>query len=201
VPPEELPPSVIPQLMKGRDVEENFRRVFQRYHHAVFSHFARKGFSAEDCRDLTKEVFVAVHTGIESLRSEEAFAPWLFSIARHVALRHIAGLRKHAWAPTAGTTEATPSAMERVAAIEPDALTRMLEGEKVSAMREALEELPSRVQDCLRCRLVDGLTNRQIGERLGISENTVGVHVHRGIKNLRQRLRLLMGDAPFSGEL
>jgi RNA polymerase sigma factor (sigma-70 family) len=66
-------------------------------------------------------------------------------------------------------------------------------------MRQALEELPSRVQDCLRCRLVDGLTNRQIGERLGISENTVGVHVHRGIKNLRERLRLLIGDAHFRG--
>jgi RNA polymerase sigma-70 factor (ECF subfamily) len=189
--------------MRGRNVEENFRRVFRRYHGAVFSHFARKGFSPEDCRDLTQEVFVAVHTGIESLRNEDAFAPWLFSIARHVGLRHIAGLRKQARAVPAGadTIEGTPSAVESVATVEPDALTRMIEGEKVSAMREALEELPGRVQDCLRCRLVDGLTNRQIGERLGISENTVGVHVHRGIKNLRQRLRLLIGDAPFSGEL
>jgi RNA polymerase sigma-70 factor (ECF subfamily) len=192
------------ELIQGRRREENFRRVFLRYHRAVFSLFVRRGFSAEDCRDLTQEVFVAVYTGIERLRSEEAFAPWLFSIARHRALRHIEGLQKQPRV-TARTAAASEGGREQltdsVPANDPDALTRMIESEKVAAMREALEELPDRVQDCLRLRLVDGLSNRRIGEVLGISESTVAVHIHRGIKNLRARLRILLGGAPFSGEL
>jgi RNA polymerase sigma-70 factor (ECF subfamily) len=189
--------------MQGRSVEENYRKVFNQYHHAVFSLFSRRGFLPEDCRDLTQEVFVAVYEGIQGLRSETAFAAWLFSIARHIALRHIHRLSRggRAAAKEVEAGEENATSMDSVAAMEPDVLTRMIQHERVSAMREALEELPGRVQDCLRCRLVDGLNYRQIGERLGISENTVAVHVHRGIKNLRRRLRLVMGDAPFSGEL
>src|SRR5205807_8225815 len=79
--PDDASESVIRQLMDGRYSEESFRCLFEKYHHAVSSFFFRKGFSSEDRRDLTQEVFVAVHQGIKDLRSEDAFISWLFSIA------------------------------------------------------------------------------------------------------------------------
>src|SRR5262245_52837619 len=87
--------SAVRELMEGRNVDENFRRLFERYYAAVSGFFFRKGFNSEDCRDLTQEVFVAVYSGIESLRSESAFITWLFSIARHVGLRHLERKRKY----------------------------------------------------------------------------------------------------------
>src|SRR5437016_3904065 len=86
--PDDASESVIRRLMDGRYSEESFRCLFEKYHHAVSSFFFRKGFPSEDRRDLTQEVFVAVHQGIKDLRSEGAFLSWLFSIANHVALRH-----------------------------------------------------------------------------------------------------------------
>ena len=87
-PPEEVRHSLIRQLIDGRNLEENFRLVFERYHHAVSGFFFRQGLSPEDRRDLTQEVFVNVYQAIKNLQSEAAFVPWLFSIANHVALRH-----------------------------------------------------------------------------------------------------------------
>ena len=53
----------------------------------------------------------------------------------------------------------------------------MIEMERAEAVRKALSELPGRVQDCLRARVVDGLKNSEIGERLGISKSTVKYHL------------------------
>src|SRR5262245_65790631 len=79
--------SYIRQLMTGRNVEESFLWLFRRYHSAVSRFFSRRGFSPEDCRDLTQDVFFAVYTGVRKLRSEGAFVGWLFSIAHNIALR------------------------------------------------------------------------------------------------------------------
>jgi RNA polymerase sigma factor (sigma-70 family) len=45
-------------------------------------------------------------------------------------------------------------------------------------------KLTRREQDVLRL-LVDGLTNRQIAERLGVSEHTVNRHVTNILRKLR----------------
>jgi len=204
--PDDLHADVVRQLMDGRDVQENFRQLFVRYRGPVHNFFARKGFSPEDCRDLCQEVFVAVHSGIESLRSEAAFLTWLFSISRYVMLRHLDRHKTHSYAAAARASGATndegaSSIVDSIAEPGPDPLRRVLDRERVELMRQALEELPPRVQDCLRARLVDGLNYREIGERLGISESTVAVHMHRGLKNLRSRLKIFFGEAPFAGEL
>jgi DNA-binding NarL/FixJ family response regulator len=51
--------------------------------------------------------------------------------------------------------------------------------------RRPVGKLTRREQDVLRL-LVDGLTNRQIAERLGVSEHTV----HRHVTNILRKLRL-----------
>jgi len=193
--PEDLGESVVRQLMEGRNVESGFRWLFHRYHAAVYGFFSRKGFAPEDCRDLTQEVFIAVHGGICNLRHEAAFVAWLFSIARHMTLRHLEVKRKHVplQAPVAIAHAESDSfaPLDSVAAPDPDPLRRMLEAEKVEILRETLAELPGREQECLRARIVEGLGYREIGDLLGISENTVAVHLHRGMKSLRNRLRHL----------
>jgi RNA polymerase sigma-70 factor (ECF subfamily) len=188
--------SYIRQLMQGLNVEENFHWLFRRYHSAVSGFFSRRGFSSEDCRDLTQDVFFAVYSGIRKLRSEAAFVTWLFSIAHNTALRHWERQRKHSrlHLVESHNTQAdegggTAAAVELVAAPDPDPLSKLLHLERVEVVGAALRTLPGREQDCLRASLVENLSYREIGERFGISENTVAVHVHRAMKALKGRLR------------
>jgi RNA polymerase sigma-70 factor (ECF subfamily) len=187
--PDESRRAVIRQLMEGRHVEENFHALFRRYYPAVSGLFARRGFSPEDCRDLGQEVFAAVYTNIGTLRAEEAFPCWLFAIARRVGARHIERL-KSARTVAAGAGEA---AFE-VPSPAPDPLHSMLDQEKTDLLRAALEDLPERMRDCVRARVVDGMNYREIGEQMGISENTVAVQVHRAMKMLRARVKAFLGE-------
>jgi RNA polymerase sigma-70 factor (ECF subfamily) len=191
--------------MKGRDVEENFRQLFQSHYPAVSRFFARSGFSADDCRDLTQEVFLAVYMGLDTLRSDTAFVAWLFSIARHIGFRHLERQEKFrirtATYDSPQYADGETRTPDSIMAAQPDPLRRLLDLEKIRVIRKALSELPSRVQDCLRASLVDGMKYGEIGERLGISENTVAVHVHRGLKSLRRRVKVVFKEAPFVGEL
>jgi len=185
--------SYIRQLMTGRNVEESFFWIFRRYHSAVSRFFSRRGFSPEDCRDLAQDVFFAVYVGVKNLRSEAAFVTWLFSIANNVALRHWERQKKNSKLHLVSVRDAeagdASAELDNVAAAEPDQLNRMLHIERVEVVGKALRTLPGREQACLRASLLEDLSYKEIGQRLGISENTVAVHVHRGMKAIRNRLR------------
>ncbi len=57
--------------------------------------------------------------------------------------------------------------------------------EGVRAMK-LLDELPSPYKEAVYMRYVSGLELSEISEITGESENTVSVHVHRGIKRLKE---------------
>jgi RNA polymerase sigma-70 factor (ECF subfamily) len=176
--------------MTGNNVEESFLWLFRRFHSPVSAFFSRRGFSPEDCRDLTQDVFFAVYLGIKELRSEAAFVTWLFSIARNTALKHWERQKRHRLRlVTTRDSETGECAVINVPATQPDPLSRVLHIEQVEAVSEAVGSLPRREQACLRASFVESLTYKEIGMRLGISENTVAVHVHRAMKALRKRLR------------
>lgn len=201
--PEAARRSVVRELMDGPYSEEAFRCLFERYHHAVSSFFSRKGLSPEDRRDLTQEVFVAVHGGIKNLRNEHAFVPWLFSIANHVALRHWERERSRPKLQPRIEVEGEEQehdGIEQVAASDPDPETQMLDSERVRAVQKALETLPSQMKACLRGRIFEGLSNIEIAKRLGISQSTVAVHIHRGIEALKAHLEQYCKKQPFAGD-
>ena len=202
---DDMDANVIRQLRAGRNVEDNFRLLFQRYYPAVSGFFSRHGLSPEESRDLTQEVFLAVYSGLENLRSDAAFVGWLFAISRHMWLRHLDRQKRAPQPMTArpgrDAAEGEADIEETAATTDPNPLDRVLELERIAVVREALGELPVRVQECLRARVVEGMKYSEIGERLGISENTVAVHVHRGLKNLKARAKKFFGGAPFIGEV
>jgi RNA polymerase sigma-70 factor (ECF subfamily) len=203
-PPEEVRHNLIRQLIEGRNLEENFRLIFERYHHAVSAFFFRQGLSPEDRRDLTQEVFVNVYQAIKNLQNEAAFVPWLFSIANHVALRHWERQRTRPKLQTFFSDreddEPGEPEMDRIPAADPDPESRILDLERTRAVQEAVDDLPSQMQKCLKGRIYEGLSNVQIGERLGISADTVAVHIHRGIKILKDRLDRYFEKLPLTGD-
>jgi RNA polymerase sigma-70 factor (ECF subfamily) len=54
---------------------------------------------------------------------------------------------------------------------------------------EAIRELPEAYRETLLMRLVEGLTGPEIARRSGLTEGSVRVNLHRGLKMLRDRLR------------
>jgi RNA polymerase sigma-70 factor (ECF subfamily) len=60
---------------------------------------------------------------------------------------------------------------------------------------DALKSLPEAYRETLVLRLVEGMTGPEIAVRTGLTEGSVRVNLHRGMKMLRQRLGMPPGGS------
>jgi RNA polymerase sigma-70 factor (ECF subfamily) len=123
-----------------------------------------------DVDDLVQEVFLTAMRRLESLRDAAAFPGWLATIARN----HAADYFRRRGADTV-------TLPDDVAAC-PD------ESEQARAVLDAVRSLPDAYRETLVLRLVEGMTGPEIAARTGLTEGSVRVNLHRGMKLLRARL-------------
>jgi len=185
---------LIREIKQGLNVEDNFHVLFDRHYAQVLRFFRRKGFEAEDCRDLTQQTFVSVYKGLKDLRQEEQFESWLFVIAHNVWCSLIetraAQKRSATLVPleTESESDERPPLIARIADSGADPLTVVLEKEKLEKLHEALQHLPQQMRRCALLRVVHNLSYGEIAALMGISVNTVKAHMHQAQSVLRAQL-------------
>lgn len=123
--------------------------------------------------DVMQEAFIRVLRARETgeLQAPKAF---LFAIARNLALDQ---LRRHAVSRTDSLGEADLSNVLDDHASIPETVAREQER---ALLTEAIQTLPDRCRQIMTLRLVYGLGQRVIGERLGISDRTVAAQLAIG---------------------
>lgn len=147
-----------------------FGRLYDRYVGMVHGILlARVPRSEVD--DLVQEVFLAALGRLSGLRDDGAFGGWLVTIARNRA--HDYHRRAREWTEL---PEDVPS-RERYS---PEALAAL----------EAIRRLPEAYREPLLMRLVEGMSGDEIAARTGLTPASVRVNLHRGMKQLRQKLDL-----------
>jgi RNA polymerase sigma-70 factor (ECF subfamily) len=122
-----------------------------------------------DVEDLVQDVFVRAMQRLASLRDPGAFGGWLVTIARNLAidhLRHVRPVEEMRDEVAAGTDERTEAV----------------------AVLAAIRSLPLAYRETLVLRLIEGMTGPEIAARTGLTPASVRVNLHRGMKQLRQRL-------------
>lgn len=119
--------------------------------------------------DLVHDVFVAVLGKLDTLREPRAFPGWLMTLTRN---RITDAQRRRARSelraePAEPAMDASPEAKE---------------------VLRLVRSLPEAYAETLCMRLVEGLTGPEIALRTGLTEGSVRVNLHRGMKLLRQKL-------------
>jgi RNA polymerase sigma-70 factor, ECF subfamily len=191
--------TIIRNLRAGNDEEANSRLLFVRFYPEVCGYFRRRGVAVEDSEDLAQEVFWQVFRRLDSLRDDAHFPGWLFIITRNVFNNEIS--RRHA-SKRAAAVVSQPGdnggrdLLETIESRSPAAsmLKGVLNKEKVSALLLELRKLPAQMQRCICLRVIHEYSDDQIATLLGISSNTVRVHVFRAKKALSDALRPMFGD-------
>ncbi len=125
--------------------------------------------SRTDVDDLVQDVFLQAMQRLPELREPEAFGGWLASIARHRAVDHFRRA-----APTVDLPD-------NLAAVQADRTGAL-------AVLTTIRNLPEAYRETLTLRLVEGMTGPEIALRTGLTEGSVRVNLHRGMKLLRERL-------------
>lgn len=139
---------------------------------------ARRVQSAADVDDVVQDVLLRMHRGLGALRDEERFGPWVYRVARNAVLDH----RRRA---------------QRLPAADPDSVSDEAIIEGVEALDDAeavlasyvatfVAMLPSPYREALTLTELEGLTQREAAEMLGVSLTAMKSRVARGRRELRK---------------
>jgi RNA polymerase sigma-70 factor (ECF subfamily) len=189
---------IIGDLRDGKEREGNFHLLFVRFYSQVCRYFQGKGIPVEDSEDLAQDVFCEVFRSLESLRDAEHFPGWLFTISRNMFNNEIG--RRHAKKRSAAATlpQSEGGSRDILDTFESRTPCNVLKGilnkEKVHALSLELRKLPDQMRRCVCLRVIHEYSDEQIATLLGISSNTVRVHVFRARKALNDALGPVFGD-------
>jgi len=124
---------------------------------------------ADRADDVVQEAFVRGLAKLGTLRDDHAFGGWLCRIARNVATD--GHRRRRGW-----------TVLRDIFFVRPRPTVEAAEA------LDAIRALPEAYRELLMMRFVEQLTGPEIAERLGRSQGSVRVSLHRGTQLLRQRL-------------
>jgi len=160
----------------GEVLAELYREVAPGILNYIFR-FVRDRALAED---LLQEVFLRIHKVRHTYRPESPARPWMFAIARYVA---IDALRKRG----RRREVAYENGFQETAS--PDALEQTERSESMEQVERALDGLPGGQREAFVLTKVAGLSVQEASTVLGISEGAVKVRVHRALGTIRDLLR------------
>ena len=180
----------IPKLFRSSSadsVESAARRIdqfaekYQQFFPRVFAYVYGRTRNIHESEDLVAEVFERAFVKIGSLRNDEAFATWLFTIARNLVTSHA---RKR------GRESAVdPDILKSVVASNISVEDEVLVRDEVRAVVDHLKTFPQREQDIVALKFDAELTNGQIANIMSLSEANVRVILFRTLRKLRDIMK------------
>ncbi len=144
---------------------------------------ARRVSLAADVDDVLQEVFVRVHRGLPSLSDGERFGPWVYRVAASAIADHGRSRARH---PLPQSADDPGEALAAIP-VEPDDL---LEGDLAECIALFVSRLPSPYREAVTLTELEGLTQRDAAEMLGVSLSGMKSRVQRG----RERIREMFGQ-------
>jgi RNA polymerase sigma-70 factor, ECF subfamily len=193
---DETPDEVLVKRAQGGD-RVALDRLVRRHQRALFALCLRYVRDTDEAADLVQRSFVRAMGKLAELRDAGVFRSWILRIGAHLALNHI---RDHArFVTDDGEMDATLGDEGRASA--PVALERLEAEEAASALREAVQGLPTKQRMTLELRIYEDLPFRDIGVALGISEGAAKVNFHYAVRKLRGLLSPADGGGAQRGKI
>jgi len=138
------------------------------------SQFIRKRVSNEDdARDILQDVFLKIHSRIDTLENRDKIEIWIYRIARNAIIDHYRARRV-----TIAADDTLPAGE-----VEDDMHRKLASG--LGAM---IDRLPEQYREALRLTELEGLTQKELAERFALSLSGAKSRVQRARKMLRDLL-------------
>src|SRR5207237_6590045 len=129
----------------------------------------------QSAEDILQDVFLKIHAHIDTLRSKEKLQGWIYQITRNAI---------HDYYRSYKATSPLPETLDIAEDLPGDDLV----AELAPCIKEMVDNLPNDYREALILTEYQGLTQKELGEKLGISFSGAKSRVQRArekLKNMR----------------
>lgn len=157
--------------------EKAFRKLYDHYAEKVYSVALLHLKQQELAEDLVQTVFLKLWECRTEMNEVQSFAAWFYTLTRNTI---ISILRKQ------GTQASYLRFLEQRFGLLPSYPEQDLDHkEQLQLIRRGVEQLSVQQRTAFTLQCDEGLSYKLIGERMGISPNTVRVHLFKAMESLR----------------
>ncbi len=153
---------------------ETTEDVWAAFRKRLYDYIRARSRSSQDAEDILQDVFERVHQHIGTLEDSANLTAWIYRVTHNTIVDHY---RKK---------QPSPSSQEPSAVIEADAPTA--EQRLAPFLHGLIDALPTPYRDALTLTELEGLTQQEMGHRLGLSTSGAKSRVQRGRAMVRDQL-------------
>lgn len=169
---------------------EAFEEIMRRYESKVFNMAMRFTRNQEDAEEVLQDVFSTLYRKVDGFQGKSAFSSWLYRIVVNAAFMK---LRKRKQNQTISIEDLAPAV--RQYCLDCDAMvssrsdSASINRELRDIIQNSINRLPEQYRAVFVLRDVDGMSNQEVGEILGLSIPAVKSRLHRSRLMLRKKLQ------------
>src|ERR1700741_1895032 len=172
--------------------EEAFNEIVDRYGDKIYRTALRITHNPSDAEDVLQEVFITLIEKLDSFHEESKFSTWLYRVAANASLMHLRTEKKYK----------NEVSLEDYVSYNEDGMLKgvkikdwsgrpdevLLSKEVMEIIERAVNELPVLYRVVFHLVDVEGHSNEETAELLGLSLPAVKSRIHRARLFLRDRL-------------
>lgn len=155
--------------------------LFDYYYPKLF-HFSKTFLKLDDgIDDILQEVFVKIWMNRRNIKNSYTFESYIFTITRNQLLNELRSRLNN--------QKTRDRIFQSAVASEYLALETVEFDELAQRVKSLIEELPARQKEVFQLSRIEGLSHKEIAEKLDISAKTVEYHITQAILYMKEQLR------------
>jgi len=178
--------------------EAAFSELIARHQGRVYNHALRLMGSTQDAEEVLQDTFLQVYRNLDRFEERSRFSTWVYRIATNEALMRLrrASRKREVFVEDTTGDEWWGDDVREFAR---SPLDDLLDQEVRERLREELAKLPEEYRVVFTLRDIEGLSNAEVADVLGISVAAVKSRLHRSRLHLRDRLSRVFRERKESG--
>ena len=145
----------------------NIEQIWREYAAALHGFIQSRVDDADIADDILQTVFLNIHSKIDSLKDAGKLRPWIYQISRNAIIDFYRSHKSHVELP------------ETIMAPEKDNVETARQ-EIEGCMLPLIRNLPDTYREAVMLSEIEGLTQKQVAEKLGLSLSAAKSRVQRG---------------------
>jgi RNA polymerase sigma-70 factor (ECF subfamily) len=170
--------------------EMDFQAIYTTFHPKIL-HYVTRVVGEAEAEDLTQEVFIKVNQALGTFRGEAQLSTWIYRIATNAVIDRTrsAGFRQCAEQSELDGLDEVEVVEALTGEVPPSPEQQLMHQEMVDCFVGFLDRLPVDYRTAFVLSDLEGFTNSEIADILGVSVETVKIRLHRGRAKLFQELK------------